>query len=187
MKLYFVLILIFACIPDGNLPRFAAVYAGMLPITALAYDERSRWNTFNASLPCSKLQLVLSKYLLGAIALCTVALLSVIARYVYSIFDIMSFDSEFLVSTAATFIVALFIEIFLLPLMFFLGVEKGRLYFMIITVVIIISSVSLIDAIGVSAVLSANLLPVFLVALAALLVVAAVSVLISAKVYKYSR
>lgn len=187
MKLYFILILAFACIPDENLPRFAAVYAAMLPITALAYDERSRWDSFAASLPCSKFQLVLSKYLVGMISLTTVTVLTIAARFVYSLFNMMSFDSDFVISTVLSFLVALLIQSILLPFMFKLGVEKGRLFFLIATVVVVLSSISIMDAIGASAMFEGTAVPVLLITFAAMLVIFAISVFLSSKFYKYSK
>lgn len=43
MKLMLLLILIFAVIPSEFQNTFAVLYAALLPYSALAYDERSRW------------------------------------------------------------------------------------------------------------------------------------------------
>lgn len=42
MKVFLLLFLLFAIIPDSSASSFAIVYAAMLPLTALAYDERSK-------------------------------------------------------------------------------------------------------------------------------------------------
>ena len=44
MKYFLVMILIFSALPSGFNNAFAVVYAAMLPYTALAYDERSKWD-----------------------------------------------------------------------------------------------------------------------------------------------
>lgn len=68
MKLFFVMILFFSLIPNQNMASFAAVYAGMLPFSALAYDEQSKWDQLAVTMPYSRRDLVLSKYVLGYLA-----------------------------------------------------------------------------------------------------------------------
>ena len=65
MKIFLVLLVAFALIPGYSMSAFAVMYAAMLPMTALAYDERSKWDTLAAMMPYSTGALVLSKYLLG--------------------------------------------------------------------------------------------------------------------------
>ena len=43
MKLYLVILVVFALMPGMSMPAFAVVLAAMLPITAQAYDERAKW------------------------------------------------------------------------------------------------------------------------------------------------
>ena len=51
MKLMLLLILIFAVIPSEFQNTFAVLYAALLPYSALAYDERSRWDRMAAAMP----------------------------------------------------------------------------------------------------------------------------------------
>ena len=51
MKIMLVLMLVFACVPGYSMAAFAVVYAAMLPVTALAYDERSKWDELAAMPP----------------------------------------------------------------------------------------------------------------------------------------
>lgn len=48
LKLYLVLVAVFACVPGGSMAAFTVVYAAMLPFTALAYDERAGWDMLAA-------------------------------------------------------------------------------------------------------------------------------------------
>ena len=41
------------------------VFGAMLPVTALAYDERAKWDKYALTMPVTRRQMVLSKYLLG--------------------------------------------------------------------------------------------------------------------------
>ena len=65
MKVFLVIIILFSIIPGFSASSFAVVYASMLPLTALAYDERSKWDTLAATMPYSPWQIVGSKYALG--------------------------------------------------------------------------------------------------------------------------
>lgn len=58
---------------------YGGLMLGMLPMTLLAYDQNSRFNTYSAALPVTKEQLVGSKYLIGLGAMALVELLSVAA------------------------------------------------------------------------------------------------------------
>ena len=55
--------LIFYLTPRMNF--IAALYAALLPASAFAYDDRSRWGELAAMLPYSDSQIVLSRYILG--------------------------------------------------------------------------------------------------------------------------
>ena len=45
------------------------LYAAMMPISALAYDENCKWDQLAAMMPYSVRDIVLSKYLFGYICL----------------------------------------------------------------------------------------------------------------------
>lgn len=64
MILFFV---VFALMGDSHdtLGVILTMITIMLPITALAYDERSQWDKYALTMPVSRRDLVLSKYLLG--------------------------------------------------------------------------------------------------------------------------
>ena len=110
---------------------FAIVYAAVLPISALGYDERAKWKKMEQMLPFTTVQLVGSKYILGYLSTGTAVLLAVFGKGL-GVNGIVS--SEDLVIIAISFCSALTIEAVQLPLMFWVGVEKGRLLFILITV-----------------------------------------------------
>ena len=120
MKVFLLVIVLFAVIPGFSASRFAIIYAAMLPLTALAYDERSKWDVLAATMPYSPLQIVLSKYVLG--------LLGVLASQ--SIINPGRFDRETLFLLLTTAGVGVLLLVLSLPLAFHFGVEKGRLFLM---------------------------------------------------------
>ena len=75
MKVFLVLIAVFSAVPVLSVSSFAIVYSAMLPYTAMAFDERDKWDRLAAMMPYRESDLVLSKYLLGYAGLAAVALL----------------------------------------------------------------------------------------------------------------
>lgn len=108
----------------GNL--FIVVWAAMMPYTAMAYDERSRWDQLAAMMPYSIRDIVLSKYLLGWLCCGAAALFSLAVQ---SILTVLRFPMAALDPTANLlgFCASLCVLALTLPLMFRFGVEKGRL------------------------------------------------------------
>lgn len=110
---------------------FAIVYMAVLPISALGYDERAKWDKMANMLPFSTAQLVGSKYILGYLAMGTAVLFVVFSRWFGSGKTV---SAEEFISIAIVLCFALIIEAIQLPLMFWVGVEKGRILFVLITV-----------------------------------------------------
>lgn len=69
MKLLLGILAAFCILPRANLCAFGIVYCGMLPYTAMAFDERSKWPELAAMMPYSAADLVMSKYALGWLAI----------------------------------------------------------------------------------------------------------------------
>lgn len=129
-KAFLILILFFAVIPSFSGSSFAMLYAAMMPISALAYDENCKWDQLAAMMPYSVRDIVLSKYLLGYICLLVTGALSIASLYVTAAAKGTAVSGEDIAQIA---VMACFALIFLavnLPCMFRLGVEKGRLMFM---------------------------------------------------------
>lgn len=127
------LVLLAAAIFNPGMMTFSVLYflilAMMLPITALAYDERAGWNRYALTLPLSRKHLVLVKYLLGLILLGASILLSLLLIGGYgmmtgfSAFGAKDFAMLLSASAAAG---CLFLSV-LMPIMFRFGTEKGRI------------------------------------------------------------
>ena len=62
----FLLVMLIVMVGNGSFGSvFVVVWCSMLPYTALAYDERCKWDQMAAMMPYSPRDLVLSKYVLG--------------------------------------------------------------------------------------------------------------------------
>lgn len=132
MKIMLVLMLAFACVPGYSMPAFAVVYAAMLPVTALAYDERSKWDELAAMLPYSVKEIVGGKYVLGVTAVAAAGAVAAAAQLILSRFGWTQFDAAAAFALLFTACLALIMLAIYLPVMFRLGVEKGRVLFTIL-------------------------------------------------------
>ena len=149
MKYFLILILIFSALPSGFNNAFAVIYTSMLPYTALAYDERSKWDQLAAMMPYSTdrvfLPGVMVLSVLGAVCILAISL----------------------------------------PLMFRMGVEKGRLA-MFLVIFLVCGAAGAIahiaESVG-SGTVFAFQGPVLGVTLLAALVLTAVSVPLSMRFY----
>ena len=131
LRVFLLMIVVFACLPGFNMAIFAVVYAALLPMTAISYDERCKWDTMAAMLPYSPAELVVSKYLLGYIAVLGAAVLALIVHTVYGLVGVSS-GSDYVSSIAGGAFTGLLIMALSLPAIFKFGVEKGRLLFFVI-------------------------------------------------------
>lgn len=98
----------------------------MMPVYALGYDERCRWERYALAMPVRKSDLFWSRFLLGVIAVALGAAVQVLVALLAGRGDLLSS----LVVTAPAAILYLLI---VLPLMMKLGVEKGRFLLLLLT------------------------------------------------------
>lgn len=135
-KQYKILLILFAFYLIGSVSSKDADFFGsiitilmtMQVITAMAYDEKSNWNRYALTMPISRSDLVLSKYLLGCILLA----ISFAANFIFQIFAGPGTFTEALLSSFATTGLGLFFIFLILPFLFKFGVEKGRYIAMLI-------------------------------------------------------
>ena len=145
MKLFLLMLVCFSLIPHLSVTSFAIVYAALLPVTALAYDERSKWDRLAAMMPYSLRSLVLSKYLLGYAAVGGAALLSAAAQAAVGAVKGQPFAPEGMAVLLAAVCVGALLLAVDLPFVFRMGVEKGRFIFLILTVLTAVASMTLRD------------------------------------------
>ena len=90
MKLYFILILLYILlggfVPDlGIFQLYPILLFSLFPVTALSYDERCHWTRFGITLPVSRSELVLSKYILGIAGAVFIALFTLAVNLLFPI------------------------------------------------------------------------------------------------------
>ena len=105
----------------------------MMPIYALGYDERCRWDRYALAMPVRKSDLFWSRFLLGVIAIALGAAVQTLAALLAGRGELLSP----LAVTAPSAVVYLLIT---LPLMMKLGVEKGRFLLLLLTMAFMLLS-----------------------------------------------
>lgn len=111
---------------SGNMMAvLAVVFGAILPMTAMAYDEQSKWNEMAVMLPYSKMDLVFSKYLLGYVCMLGTGTLAVVGRGVLHVLGKGSMDGVWTMLWGGLVCGLVFIAINH-PILFKFGTEKGR-------------------------------------------------------------
>ena len=105
----------------------------MMPVYALGYDERCRWERYALAMPVRKSDLFWSRFLLGVIAIALGAAVQALAA-------LLTGRGELLSSLAVTAPSAVVYLLITLPLMMKLGVEKGRFLLLLLTIAFLLLS-----------------------------------------------
>lgn len=118
-------------VTDFVFMMYPFIIIGMIPVTLISYDERERWNIYSLVLPYSKKEIVSSKYLTGLLVNIPTA---VLYCAVYS--AKMLINGEFLTEVVVSMIImmlcaGILFPSFVLPFIFKLGAEKGRIVYLI--------------------------------------------------------
>ena len=111
---------------DSFFTVYVCVLAGVLPITALSYDDREKWCTYCETMPVTRAQFVAEKYILALIVASAVTALLGAGR-------LISGRSAAL-TPALLPVILLVPSTVCLPLFFRLGAERGRAAYMIVIV-----------------------------------------------------
>jgi len=110
------------------LRSISVLYAALLPINVLAYDERSGWDRVVAVLPYSRAAVVGEKYLLAAVGVLGTTLLSLLSEWVVGGFAL---PMESIAAALMYACIVLLLTAISLPPMFRYGLEKGRLFYFV--------------------------------------------------------
>ena len=115
----------------NNNPNFSAGMTVMLfaimTITSFSYDDLAKWDKYARSLPVTKKEIVMSKYLLALILSLMGVVLSVLFSLLFSLIKGGTNMLESLLTTYALFAIAILFLSILLPLIYRFGSEKSRL------------------------------------------------------------
>ncbi len=116
-------------IPRGSVGVLAAMFCimtVMVAVNSMGYDEAAKWDRLALTMPLTRRELVLSKYLLMLLLGLAGCLLALLLGFAASFFIPVNLG-EMLVTAAVSFLVALLYASIVLPFIYKLGVEKARL------------------------------------------------------------
>lgn len=113
------------------LTLYPCFFMGMLPTTLIAYDERDRWERFSLTLPITRRQLVSAKYLVGLILQGGVFSLTAAAVALQGVLRGTFFWEDYLMELVLLLCLGLAAPALMLPFVFKLGSERGRLGYVI--------------------------------------------------------
>lgn len=149
MKFMLVIIAVFCLLPNSfGLNAFFVVYPGlMLPVSLMAYDERAHWDSFAAMLPYPPRALVLSRYAAGW-------LLTLLAGVLYLVGALIQDQGAPLGTALGTLgwvlAVVLLCQAILFLFFFRVGTEQGRLYMILLSVLLLLGGVGLTSLLNVA-------------------------------------
>jgi ABC-type transport system involved in multi-copper enzyme maturation permease subunit len=98
----------------------------IMSVTSFAYDKQFGWDTYVLSIPVSRKEVVLSKYVLSVLLAIFGGVLALLVGWLHGIFHHISNFSEVLIVSYALFAVSLIFLSVLLPLVYKFGVERSR-------------------------------------------------------------
>ncbi len=99
-----------------------ALLFAMLAVTAMAYDERAGWDKYALTMPVSRRDLVVSKYLLGVLLSLAGLVLNLIFQFVFAKASLV--DGQLV--SLALFGVGLFFLSLMLPINFKWGLKRAH-------------------------------------------------------------
>ena len=146
----------------------------LLPVNALAYDETCKWDAYALTMPVTRRDLVLSKYLLALVGAGAMALLSAVCTLMMGAAPDEVFSTIGLLLAAGLCMISI-----LLPLLFRFGVQKGRMVMIVVVLLPVALTVLFPDVFTTTQPVGTGWLP--LAALVLLVGSAAVSVRICEK------
>lgn len=115
------------------------ILSSMLVLNAFAYDEVSKWDYYALSLPITKDQLVLSRYVLALL----LNFAGILIAFAVSLIRGRINTEEFMILYAVASI-ALILAAVLLPLLFHFGTQKARMWIFLLcmlpTVLLVVGS-----------------------------------------------
>ena len=110
---------------------YPMIVAAMLPMSILSYDEKSRWDVYCGTLPCSKSAVVSVKYLSCLVYVAVMFALSLLVQSL-RITRAGGDMSELAVIMAMLLSIGLVGPSLMLPVVFRLGTEKGRMAYYVV-------------------------------------------------------
>lgn len=186
MRIFFLVMLVIM-VGNGSFGSvFVVLWSSMLPYTALAYDERCKWDQMAAMMPYSPRDLVLSKYVLGWLCAGAAGAVVLAVQAVIRVLHLpMATGSP--LSVLMSFCASASVLAVTLPLMIRFSVERGRMV-MFLVIFLVCGAAGALGTVAISVDQTAggiqDLLGLFVLILpVAAVVLTAVSIPLSMRLY----
>jgi len=168
----------------GMMSAMMLITSTMVPISAIAYDERSKWDRIVNTTPLSRTEVVMAKYLL-AVLLTAVSAVVIFVMYVLT-GSLTIADS--IARVAAMILMSMLYQAFLFPTIIKFGSEKGRMIMMFIFFAPVIrifalEKTGIINLSAVSDLMERNTAVVPFIVAGAVAAIYVVSIVISVRIY----
>ncbi len=99
----------------------------MMPITSFSYDDIAKWDKYALSLPITKKDMVLSKYILALIMCASGTAIALLSTIILNLINKTTTMEELLLGIYISMAAGIIFFSVLLPLIYKFGVEKSRL------------------------------------------------------------
>ena len=118
-----------AFLREGNSFVFGIIILmfAMMVVTTISCDDLAKWDAYALTMPVTRKEMVLSKYLVMVLLNTLGAVLSLIIGIVGSFLMNQSFDLEILVIVGLVYLIAFIFGSVIIPLIYKFGTEKARL------------------------------------------------------------
>lgn len=126
---------------------YPGMLMGMLPITLISYDESFRWHIYCQTMPLSRKTVVVEKYIMLFLLTGSAALVSAAVQTAGGLFLHTVSPIEALGRSVMTLSLSLAAPSLVMPLVFRLGPEKGRLAY-IVSIALCCSIAGFLDGFG---------------------------------------
>lgn len=124
------------------------IMCGILIITSIARDDMAKWDVYGLTMPVTRSQIVLSKYLLLLLLTLIPYIITFIISYLFIVPSSNMEIKEYIISSIAVYAMLLSMICITLPFIYKYGVEKSRLTIFIIMAIPTLLVV-LLDKIGI--------------------------------------
>lgn len=185
LMLIIIVFIAVSCFGNNNLffIYYPTLFASMIPVTLISYDEREKWNIYALSLPYTKAQFVSSKYLIGLLFELTVFILSAVAQAFRMISTNSFLAKEYFSLILSIFVIGLIGPSFLLPFIFKFGSEKGRIAYLVV-IGVLCAGASVLVSMKLGAAELSNISSILILITAITIVIFSVSWYLSIMIYR---
>lgn len=129
MKLFLLIIPLIALIGGPTMSSVGILMGAVLPMTAIAYDEQSKWNELARMMPYSSHSLVLGKYLLGYLCIAVAGLIYGLVQLILAALGQRDMGESLFMLFFSVLCGLLLIAVNT-PILLKFGTQKGRLVFL---------------------------------------------------------